>query len=212
MKKRVAVLALQGAFLEHERMVQSLGAECIELRQASDLTQPFEALILPGGESTAQTKLLVELEMLQPLKTRIETGMPTLGTCSGIILLANRVEDPNDRTGERTTYEGVFGTLDVTVERNAFGRQLGSSRVNGYWHDANSTRDNDMLLHPTDEREVPLTLIRAPRIVSLGPKAKPLVTLDGQPVGVQQGNQIGLTYHPELDSDPIAHELLLSLA
>lgn len=205
MSKRVAVLALQGAFLEHEQMLHRLGARCIELRQASDLAQPFDALVLPGGESTAQTKLLVDLEMLEPLKAHIANGMPTLGTCSGLILLAKQVEDPNDRTGERITHEGAFGTLDVMVERNAFGRQLGSSRVNGCWHDADAPSGSGA------KRAVPLTLIRAPRIISVGPEARPLVTFGDLPVGVRQENQIGLTYHPELDDCTITHELLLSL-
>lgn len=199
MSKRVAVLALQGAFLEHERMLHRLGAQCIELRQASDLAQPFDALVLPGGESTAQTKLLVDLEMLEPLKARIANGMPTLGTCSGLILLAKQVEDPNDRTGERRSHPGAFGTLDVTVERNAYGRQLGSSHVEGCWNDGQRIDS------------VPLTLIRAPRILSVGPNARPVIMHGDEVLGVQQNNQIGLTYHPELDDSTLAHELLLSL-
>lgn len=91
MTATVAVLAVQGAFIEHERKLECLGAHCIELRQASDLRKPFDALVLPGGESTVQGKLLAELDMMEPLRQRIEDGMPVLATCAGLILLAQRV-------------------------------------------------------------------------------------------------------------------------
>ena len=113
----IAVLALQGAFAEHEKVLDRLGVSHIELRQASDLDQPFDALILPGGESTVQSKLLKELEMFEPLKKRIENGMPVLATCAGLILLASEIE------GQDSCH---FGTIPMCVRRNAYGRQLGS--------------------------------------------------------------------------------------
>ena len=114
---RVAVLALQGAFVEHEQVLAALGADFLELRQRRDLDQPFDALILPGGESTVQGKLLRDLDMLKPLTGRIRDGLPVLGTCAGLILLAENIlpQEP-----------GHFKTLPVTVRRNAYGRQLGS--------------------------------------------------------------------------------------
>lgn len=109
MSPTIAVLALQGAFIEHEQRLQSLGCTTIELRQAADLARPFDGLVLPGGESTVQAKLLHDLGMFEPLRQRIAEGLPALGTCAGLILLADH-----------------FRTLPVTVRRNAYGRQLGS--------------------------------------------------------------------------------------
>ena len=113
----IAVLALQGAFAEHEKVLDRLGVSHIELRQAGDLKKPFDALILPGGESTVQSKLLKELDMFEPLKKRIENGMPVLATCAGLILLASEIE------GQDSCH---FGTIPMCVRRNAYGRQLGS--------------------------------------------------------------------------------------
>lgn len=107
----VAVLALQGAFIEHEHVLEELGVKTVELRQAADLDQPYDGLILPGGESTVQGKLLRELGMFDPLKKQIADGMPVLGTCAGLILLGSPEH---------------FGTIPMQVKRNAYGRQLGS--------------------------------------------------------------------------------------
>ena len=114
---RIGILALQGAFIEHERMLREMGAECIEIRNKKQLAEPISGLVLPGGESTVQRKLLIEEGLLQPLKEKIQRGMPVLATCAGLILLAKEIEggDPV-----------CFGTLPVTVRRNAYGRQLGS--------------------------------------------------------------------------------------
>lgn len=129
----IAVCAVQGAFIEHEQRLSALGCEVFELRQAADLARPFDALVLPGGESTVQAKLLRELGMFDTLRSRIADGLPVLGTCAGLILLAERIEDAaGDLAGldpeiaaVRTTVTG-FGTLPVTVQRNGYGRQLGS--------------------------------------------------------------------------------------
>ena len=137
---RVAILAVQGAFIEHRKKLESLGAECIELRKKEDLEQPFDGLILPGGESTVQGKLLRELEMYDSLKEKIESGMPVLATCAGLILLAEHLS--NDE-------HVYFGTLPVTVRRNAYGRQLGSFHTDA---------------EVKGIGEVPMTFIRAPYI------------------------------------------------
>lgn len=114
---RIAVLALQGAFIEHERMLQQLGAECFEVRQLSDWNQPKDGLVIPGGESTTMLKLLHDLELLQPIREAIAGGLPVFGTCAGLILLAKEVE------GEEFPR---LSTMDIRARRNAYGRQLGS--------------------------------------------------------------------------------------
>ena len=111
---KIAVLAVQGAFIEHEKSLQRLGAETVELRKAEDLEQDFDGLVLPGGESTVQSRLLKELSMFEPLKEKIEEGLPVLATCAGLILLAQNVSNDEKRG---------FATLPVTVKRNAYGRQ-----------------------------------------------------------------------------------------
>ena len=115
--KKVGVLALQGAFIEHEKMLEQLGVFCIELRNKEDLEKPYDGIILPGGESTVQGKLLKELDMFDTIKKQIEEGMPVLATCAGLILLAKDIKDQEE------TY---FGTIPMCVKRNAYGRQLGS--------------------------------------------------------------------------------------
>ena len=113
MSIKIGVLALQGAFIEHEQMLNHLGVQCVELRQKKDLDTDYQGLILPGGESTVQTKLLKELDMYDTIKAQIESGMPVLGTCAGMILLVD-----------------TFKTFPGEVKRNAYGRQLGSFNVN----------------------------------------------------------------------------------
>ena len=185
-----AVLAVQGAFAEHEARLAELGETCVELRQASDLRQRFDRLVLPGGESTTQGKLLAELGMLEPLRERIEDGMPTLGTCAGLILLATHLDAHDDRDTPR------IATLDVLVRRNAYGRQLGSFHANAELEGIG---------------KVPMTFIRAPRIVSVGDAAEALATVDGRIVAARQGKQLALAFHPELDEDPRIHQLFLDL-
>ena len=113
---KVAVLAVQGAFIEHEKALERLGVETVELRKAEDLEQDFDGLVLPGGESTVQSRLLKELSMFETLKKKIEEGLPVLATCAGLILLAQNISNDENR---------CFATLPVTVKRNAYGRQLG---------------------------------------------------------------------------------------
>ena len=185
-----AILAVQGAFAEHEQMLDRLGASWLELRQASDLERPFDRLILPGGESTTQGKLLDELGMLEPLRRRIEEGMPTLGTCAGMILLTKTLAAHDDKGTPR------LATMDIEVERNAYGRQLGSFHADAELKGVG---------------EVPMTFVRAPRIVSVGEAAEALATVDGRIVAARQGNQLALAFHPDLDEDTRIHELFLSL-
>ena len=184
---RIAILAVQGAFIEHRKKLESLGAECIELRKKEDLEQPFDGLILPGGESTVQGKLLRELEMYDSLKEKIESGMPVLATCAGLILLAEHLS--NDE-------HVYFGTLPVTVRRNAYGRQLGSFHTDA---------------EVKGIGEVPMTFIRAPYIETADEQVQVLAHVDDRIVAVQYGAQIGLSFHPELDVDNRIHEKFLGL-
>lgn len=204
MGKKIAVLAVQGAFVEHERALSKLGCECVELRQGPDVRQPFDALVLPGGESTVQAKLLRELGMIDELHRRIADGIPVMGTCAGLILLAKTVEEGVPAAGDPTAKvvggavaSGAFGTLPVTVRRNAYGRQLGSFHAKAPFLGI--------------EGDVPMTFIRAPYIADAHEGATPLATVDGRIVAVRAGNQLGVAFHPELDDDLRIHELFVSL-
>lgn len=185
-----AVLAVQGAFAEHACMLRRLGEDAFELRQASDLARPFDRLVLPGGESTVQAKLLAEQGMLAPLRERIAGGMPVLATCAGLILLASTVH------GDDPPRERRLATFPMAVARNAYGRQLGSFRAEVPFKDLG---------------EVPATFIRAPQIALLGEGAEALSAHDGSIVAARCGNQLACAFHPELDEDPRIHELFLSL-
>ncbi len=195
--RTVAILAVQGAFLEHRLMLEKLGAHVIELRQERDLEQDFDSLVLPGGESTVQSKLLLEQNMLEPLKNRIANGMPVLGTCAGLILLAKRVQ--GDSKGNKIT---GFNTLDVTVKRNAYGRQLGSFHCES---DFGSDKTSINI------GKVPMTFIRAPYIAEVGDDVEVLASVDNHIVAARQGNQIGTSFHPELDTDTRIHQIFLDL-
>ena len=182
---KIAVLAVQGAFIEHEKILQQLGAETIELRKAEDLQQDFDGLVLPGGESTVQGKLLRELHMFDALKEKIESGLPTLATCAGVILLADTLSNDEKRH---------FQTLPVTVVRNAYGRQLGSFRHSG------------TLKHIG---EFEMEFIRAPYIETVTPGVEVLGTVDNKIVAVEYKNQLAFTFHPELTDNPAIHEYFL---
>lgn len=184
---KIAVLAVQGAFLEHEKMLENLGAEVMEIRKAEDLAEDFDGLVLPGGESTVQGKLLRELELFAPLKRRIEEGMPVLATCAGLILLAEKIS--NDR-------ERYFATLPVTVRRNAYGRQLGSFFV------------EEMV---KGIGRFPMEFIRAPYIERTGENVEVLGAVDGNIVAVQYQRQIGVAFHPELTEHEGIHRKFLEL-
>ena len=202
-KLKIAVLAVQGAFIEHEKMLEQLGAECIELRQAADCEQDFDGLVLPGGESTVQNKLLRELGMYDILKAKIDAGLPVLATCAGMILLADTIGNDDMR---------CFGTLPVTVRRNAYGRQLGS--FSGM-HDV------------AGRGEFEMRFIRAPYVEKINESASAsapadekaagsdsvhiLGTVENRIVGVEYKNQIALAFHPELTDDTRIHEKFLKL-
>ncbi|WP_251178289.1 pyridoxal 5'-phosphate synthase glutaminase subunit PdxT [Adlercreutzia agrestimuris] len=223
----VAVLALQGAFVEHERKLTQLGCKTTQLRQKADLQQHFDALVLPGGESTVQAKLLHELEMFDPLQARIASGLPVLGTCAGLILLAQQVQSASDGRAvldsasalsafDESTHPASpvngFRTLPITVLRNGYGRQLGSFVAEAVL----ATRTPSPSLSPAAEnslpahtQKIPLVCIRAPRITALSSEVQPLIMLNDEPVAVQYNNQIGCTFHPELTDDDTIYRLFL---
>ena len=184
----IGILALQGAFAEHEHVLEKSGIPYRELRRAEDLDTMFDGFILPGGESTVQGKLLNDLGMLKPLKKQIETGAAVLATCAGLILLASKIED------SPSVY---LSQIPMTVRRNAYGRQLGSfyteSELKGIG-------------------KVPMTFIRAPYVTEVSPEVDVLAEIDGNIVAVKYKNLIALSFHPELDGDMRIHKEFLKLA
>ena len=178
---RIAVLALQGAFVEHERMLCRMGVEAFEVRQRKDWLQPKDGLVIPGGESTTMMRLLYDLGLAEPIRRDILNGLPVLGTCAGLILL--------DRAH--------LATMDIQARRNAYGRQLGSFHATGSVAGVG--------------QDVPMTFIRAPYIEEWDTEVEPLATVDGRVVAARQGRQLATAFHPELDGDTRLHQFFLSL-
>lgn len=191
-KPVVGLLALQGAFREHGKMLAGLGAIPRELRQAKDI-EGIDALALPGGESTTIGKLLVELDMLEPLRQKINAGMPVFGTCAGLILLSRDIEDSD---------QPRLGVLDAKVRRNAFGRQADSF-------------ETGLAVAGLDPEPFPAVFIRAPVIMEIGEAVQPLahVVEDGEEraVAVRQDNILAMSFHPELTSDSRLHRYFLKM-
>ena len=184
---KIGVFALQGAFIEHERALLSLGAEVKEIRLLSDFTDDLDGVILPGGESTVQGKLLKEGGFLEPLKKCIQEGLPVFGTCAGLILLANKLSNDSNV---------YLGTLDATVKRNAYGRQLGSFQEE---------------LAFKGVGKYPAVFIRAPYIESAGKGVEVLCECAGNIVAVRQGHMLGTAFHPELTDDLRIHAYFLDM-
>jgi len=183
----IGVLALQGAFAEHLTALNTLGATGVEIRQRADFHPELDGLILPGGESTVMGKLLQELELYTPIRDAIAAGMPVFSTCAGLILLAERADN------DEKTY---FALMDITVRRNAYGRQLGSFRI---------TADIAGI------GPYPMVFIRAPYISSVGPKTRVLATVDGHVVAARQMNMLATAFHPELTDDLRVHDYFISM-
>lgn len=188
-KPVIGVLAVQGAFIEHRQILAKLGVETFEIRQKADLlNNPLDGLILPGGESTVQGKLLRELDLFDLLLEKIQKGLPVFGTCAGLILLASHLSNDGN------TY---FGTLSVTVQRNAYGRQLGSFFTE----------------QPFRGEVVPMTFIRAPLIESAGEGVEVLAQdpETKQIYAVRYKNQLGVSFHPELNDDTRIHQYFVDM-
>ena len=183
---RISVLALQGAFAEHRQMLRRLGVETFEVRRLSDWHQPKDALIIPGGESTVQLKLLRDLELLLPIRDAIMNGLPVFGTCAGLILLAKQVEnDSHER----------ISTMDIEVKRNAYGRQSGSFITEA----------------PFSGTTVPMSFIRAPYISHAHHGVEVLSEVDGKIVAAREDNQLVTAFHPELTDDLFVHSYFLQM-
>ncbi len=183
---RIGVLAVQGAFAEHINVLKKLGVEAFEIRNTGDLSAPFDGLILPGGESTVMKKLLHDLGLFEPLKEKIGSGLPVLGTCAGMILLAKNIDSGEDP---------CFGTMDITVKRNAYGRQLGSFVCTDRFADSDIT----------------MRFIRAPYITEVGSGVEILAEHDNKIVAVRQNEQLATAFHPELTDDKTVYEMFFGM-
>lgn len=184
---RIAVLALQGAFIEHEQALARLGVETLEIRRLQDMKASFDGLIIPGGESTVQGKLLRELGLHQPLRQHIAAGLPVFGTCAGLLLLAGRIE--NDTRVH-------LATMDITAVRNAYGRQLGSFYTEADFRGIG---------------KIPMTFIRAPYIAVVGAAVQILAEVNGRIVAARQGMQLVTAFHPELNDDLSVHRYFVEM-
>jgi 5'-phosphate synthase pdxT subunit len=182
----IGILALQGAYEAHARTLLTLGVTTKLIRSPDELAG-IDGLIIPGGESTTMLKFLERNLFLDALTTFVKT-VPTFGTCAGAILLAKDVQHPAQRS---------LAALDITIERNAYGRQI----------------DSTILTAPTELPGGPLEMvfIRAPRITRTGPLVETLATREGFPVLVREGHLLAATFHPELSSDTRVHQLFLNL-
>jgi pyridoxal 5'-phosphate synthase pdxT subunit len=181
------VLALQGDFREHLKMLREVGTDPVPVRTPEELAQ-IEALVIPGGESTTIGKLADRFALIEPLRERINAGMPVYGTCAGLIFLATAVTE-----GE----QHLLGVLDAVVQRNAFGRQ-------------NESFEEDLEIRGlgTPFRAV---FIRAPWVAKLGEEVEVLATIDSHPVMVRQGSILASSFHPELTDDTRIHRMLVDL-
>jgi 5'-phosphate synthase pdxT subunit len=191
----IGVLALQGDVREHLRALEAAGARAQRVRRPEELAE-VDALVLPGGESTTIVKLARSFDVLEPLRDRIKTGLPTYGSCAGMILLADRVVDaPSDQE--------TVGGIDMTVRRNAFGRQVDSF-------------EGDVHLRDVDGGPVHAVFIRAPWVEDSGPAVEVLGRVEGgvaagRIVAVRQGNLLATSFHPELTGDLRVHAYFVEM-
>ena len=189
---KIGVLALQGAFAEHRKMLEKLGIESFEIRKKSDLSNAvdnndIDGLIIPGGESTVIGKLLYDLDLFDDIKKLILEGLPVFGTCAGLILLAKEIEN------DGRTY---LGAMDIKVRRNAYGRQLGSFFTESEFKGIGV---------------IPMTFIRAPYISSVGKNVEVLSEVDGNVVAARENNILVTSYHPELNDDLKVHKFFAEM-
>ena len=187
---KIGILALQGAFVEHENVLAELGVESVELRNLEDFQQhqsDLSGLILPGGESTTMGKLLRDQQMLIPIREAILNGLPVFGTCAGLILLARQITSQE---------ESHLSTMDIVVERNAYGRQLGS-----FYTEADCKGIG----------KIPMTFIRGPIISSVGDSVDVLAIVNNQIVAAQEKNMLVTSFHPELTDDLRLHQYFMNM-
>ena len=187
---KIGILALQGAFAENAKVLEQLGVESVEIRNLDDFQQDqndLSGLILPGGESTTMGKLLRDQDMLIPIREAILSGLPVFGTCAGLILLAKEISSQE---------ECHLGTMDMVVERNAYGRQLGS-----FYTEAECKGVG----------QIPMTFIRGPIISSVGEGVEILATVEDQIVAAQEKNMLVTSFHPELTDDAHLHQYFIEM-
>jgi 5'-phosphate synthase pdxT subunit len=187
---RVGVLALQGDVREHRRVLESAGADVVAVRRPTELDD-LDGIVLPGGESTTMGKLLVTFELLEPLRKALAAGLPAYGSCAGMILLADRLLDA-------TADQVWLGGLDVTVRRNAFGRQVDSF-------------EGDLEFAGVSPEPMHAVFIRAPWVETAGPRVEVLARAADRIVAVRQGPLLATAFHPELTGDPRVHQLFVSM-
>ena len=187
---KIGILALQGAFVEHEKVLDKLGVESVELRNLEDFQKhqsSLSGLILPGGESTAMGKLLRDQQMLTPLREAILNGLPVFGTCAGLILLARQITSQE---------ESHLATMDILVERNAYGRQLGS-----FYTEADCKGVGN----------IPMTFIRGPIIREVDKDVDVLAIVNDQIVAAREKNMLVTSFHPELTNDVRLHQYFIDM-
>ncbi|MCP1224982.1 pyridoxal 5'-phosphate synthase glutaminase subunit PdxT [Sebaldella sp. S0638] len=182
----IGILALQGAFKEHKDILELLGVDSYEIRKKSDLQKRPDGLILPGGESTVIGKLLNELDMTAEIKSMIENGVPVFGTCAGLILLAKKIE--NDEKVH-------LGCMNINVQRNAYGRQLGSFVTKEEFEGIG---------------KIPMVFIRAPYIKTVGDNVKILSEVQGEIIAAEEKNILVTAFHPELTKDTRVHKYFIN--
>lgn len=185
---KIGVLALQGAFIEHIHMLEELGAKAVKVRYEQDLND-LDGLIIPGGESTAIRKIIDDNGIFDVLKSKIQSGLPTWGTCAGLILLANKIENQD------TTH---FKLIDITVVRNGYGRQLGSFKV-------------DKIIPEISKEPLPLVFIRAPYITKTGSSVQVLCVHDDRIVAAKDRNILVTSFHPELSESTEFHRYFIDM-
>jgi 5'-phosphate synthase pdxT subunit len=192
---RIGVLAVQGDVREHLRALEAAGADATTVRRPAELEQ-VDGLVVPGGESTTMDKLVRAFDLHEPLRARIAAGMPAFGTCAGMILLADRIVDG-------TADQETIGGLDITVRRNAFGRQVDSF-------------EEDLHIHAIGGAPLRAVFIRAPWVEECGPGVEVLATVEegpaaGRVVAVRQGRLLATSFHPEVTGDHRFHELFVQM-
>lgn len=184
---KIGILALQGAFLEHQKILNDLNVENILVKTAEDL-ENIDGIILPGGESTAIGKLLRDFNILEPLKNKIKNGFPVFGTCSGMILLAKKITDSDI---------SHLGTMNIEVKRNAYGRQLGSFET--------------FETFKSIDKKIKMVFIRAPYVNNFGKNVEVLATVNDHIVAVKEKNMLAISFHPELTEDTSIHKYFLNI-
>ena len=186
---KIGILALQGAFAEHEQVLKKLGVETVQIRNRQDWEThaDLDGLILPGGESTVMGKLLHDLDLFEPIKAKIDAGLPVFGTCAGLILLAKTI------VGDQTKH---LASMDISVARNAYGRQLGSFVTNADFKGIG---------------EIPMVFIRGPIIETVGPEVEILAQVNGAIVAAKEKHMLVTSFHPELTGDTRVHAYFLEM-